>query len=124
MGVIVDIKGREILDSRGTPTVEADVYLDNGVYGRASVPSGASTGSREAVEMRDMQKATRFRGKGVQIAVENINQEIYECLVGLDASRQDMIDNRMIELDGTDNKGRLGANSILAVSLAVARASA
>ncbi len=124
MGLIIDIKGREILDSRGTPTVEADVYLDTGLVGRASVPSGASTGSREAVEMRDRNKTTRFRGKGVQVAVENINGEIYECLVGLEASRQDMIDKSLIELDGTENKERLGANSILAVSLAVARASA
>jgi enolase len=118
---IVKFTGREILDSRGNPTVEADVTLADGSMGRAAVPSGASTGEHEAVELRDGDKA-RYLGKGVQKAVANISGEIFETLAGADATRQAEIDRRMIELDGTPNKGRLGANAILAVSMAVARA--
>jgi enolase len=118
---IVKITGREILDSRGNPTVEADVTLADGSMGRAAVPSGASTGEHEAVELRDGDKA-RYLGKGVQKAVANISGEIFETLAGADATRQAEIDRQMIELDGTPNKGRLGANAILAVSMAVARA--
>jgi enolase len=118
---IVKITGREILDSRGNPTVEADVKLADGSMGRAAVPSGASTGEHEAVELRDGDKA-RYLGKGVQKAVANISGEIFETLAGADATRQAEIDRQMIELDGTPNKGRLGANAILAVSMAVARA--
>ena len=123
MSAIVDIVGREVLDSRGNPTVECDVLLESGVMGRAAVPSGASTGSREAIELRDGDKS-RYLGKGVLKAVEHINNEIAECVLGLDASEQAFLDKTLIDLDGTDNKGRLGANAILAVSMAVARAAA
>ncbi len=123
MSAIVDVVAREILDSRGNPTVEADVLLESGIMGRAAVPSGASTGSREAIELRDGD-AARYLGKGVQKAVENVNTEICEALVGLDAEEQSFIDKTMIELDGTENKGRLGANALLAVSMAVAKAAA
>ena len=123
MSAIVDIVGREVLDSRGNPTVECDVLLESGVMGRAAVPSGASTGSREAIELRDGDKS-RYLGKGVLKAVEHINSEIAEAILGLDASEQAFLDKTLIDLDGTDNKGRLGANAILAVSMAVARAAA
>ncbi|WP_018150227.1 phosphopyruvate hydratase [Leeia oryzae] len=123
MSSIVDVIAREILDSRGNPTVEADVLLESGVMGRAAVPSGASTGEKEALELRDGDKS-RYLGKGVLKAVEHINTEICEAIIGLDASEQVFIDKTMIELDGTDTKGRLGANAILAVSMAVARAAA
>lgn len=123
MSSIVDIIGREILDSRGNPTVECDVLLESGAMGRASVPSGASTGSREAIELRDGDKS-RYLGKGVLRAVENLNTEISEGLMGLDAQEQTFIDRTMIELDGTEGKSRLGANAILAASMAVARAAA
>jgi enolase len=123
MSAIVDVVAREILDSRGNPTVEADVLLESGVMGRAAVPSGASTGSREAIELRDGDSA-RFLGKGVLQAVENVNTEISEAIIGLDAEEQAFVDKAMIELDGTDNKSRLGANAILAVSMAVAKAAA
>ncbi|PKO87562.1 MAG: phosphopyruvate hydratase [Betaproteobacteria bacterium HGW-Betaproteobacteria-12] len=123
MSSIVDVVAREILDSRGNPTVEADVLLESGVMGRAAVPSGASTGTREAIELRDGDKS-RYLGKGVMQAVENINTEISEAIIGLDAQEQAFIDQTMIELDGTDNKSRLGANAILAVSMAVAKAAA
>ena len=120
---IVDVLGREILDSRGNPTVEVEVTLDNGVVGRAAVPSGASTGIYEACELRDGDKS-RYLGKGVQKAVENVNGEIAEALNGLNALDQPYIDKILIELDGTPNKTRLGANAMLGVSLAVAKASA
>ena len=123
MSKIVEVRGREILDSRGNPTVEADVVLDSGVMGRAAVPSGASTGTREAVELRDGDKA-RFGGKGVSRAVANVNGEIRTRVVGMDAAAQADIDRAMIDLDDTDNKRRLGANAILSVSLAVAHAHA
>ena len=123
MSAIVDIVAREILDSRGNPTVEADVLLESGVMGRAAVPSGASTGSREAIELRDGDPA-RYLGKGVLRAVENVNTEICEALLGLDAEDQIFIDQTLIELDGTENKSRLGANAMLAVSMAVAKAAA
>ena len=123
MSAIVDIIGREIMDSRGNPTVECDVLLESGAMGRAAVPSGASTGTREAVELRDGD-AVRYLGKGVLKAVENINTEIAEALVGLDAQEQAFLDNVLIDLDGTENKERLGANAMLAVSMAVARAAA
>jgi enolase len=123
MSSIVDVIAREILDSRGNPTVEADVLLESGVMGRAAVPSGASTGSREAIELRDGDVG-RYLGKGVMQAVENINTEISEAIIGLDAQEQAFIDQTMIDLDGTDNKSRLGANAILAVSMAVAKAAA
>jgi enolase len=123
MSAIVDVVAREILDSRGNPTVEADVLLESGVMGRAAVPSGASTGSREAIELRDGD-AGRYLGKGVGQAVENVNTEISEAIIGLDAEEQTFIDQSLIELDGTDNKSRLGANAILAVSMAVAKAAA
>jgi enolase len=123
MSAIVDIVGREILDSRGNPTVECDVLLESGTMGRAAVPSGASTGSREAIELRDGDKA-RYLGKGVLKAVEHINTEISEAVLGLDASEQAFLDRTLIDLDGTENKGRLGANATLAVSMAVARAAA
>ena len=123
MSRIIDIRGREILDSRGNPTVEADVILDSGVRGRAAVPSGASTGTREAVELRDGQNK-RYGGKGVLKAVEHVNTVLKAALVGQDPRQQAQIDRRMIELDGTDNKGRLGANAILGVSLATAHAAA
>ena len=123
MSAIVDIVGREILDSRGNPTVECDVLLESGTMGRAAVPSGASTGSREAIELRDGDKG-RYGGKGVLRAVEHINTEISESVLGLDASEQAFLDRTLIDLDGTDNKSRLGANATLAVSMAVARAAA
>ena len=123
MSAIVDVVAREILDSRGNPTVEADVLLESGVMGRAAVPSGASTGSREAIELRDGD-AGRFLGKGVVQAVENVNTEISEAIIGLDAEEQAFVDKAMLELDGTENKSRLGANAILAVSMAVAKAAA
>ncbi|MDH4415985.1 MAG: phosphopyruvate hydratase [Acidovorax sp.] len=123
MSAIVDIVGREVLDSRGNPTVECDVLLESGVMGRAAVPSGASTGSREAIEMRDGDKG-RYLGKGVLKAVEHINTEISEAVLGLDASEQAFLDKTLIDLDGTENKSRLGANAMLAVSMAVARAAA
>jgi enolase len=123
MSAIVDIVGREIMDSRGNPTVECDVLLESGVMGRAAVPSGASTGSREAVELRDGD-SKRYFGKGVMQACENINTEISEAIMGLDASEQAFLDHTLIDLDGTDNKARLGANATLAVSMAVAKAAA
>jgi len=123
MSAIVDVIAREILDSRGNPTIEADVVLESGVSGRAAVPSGASTGSKEAIELRDGD-AARYLGKGVLKAVENVNTEICEAILGLDASEQGFIDHMLIDLDGTENKGRLGANAILAVSCAVAKAAA
>ena len=123
MSIIEAIKAREILDSRGNPTVEVDVTLEDGSLGRAAVPSGASTGEHEAVELRDGDKS-RFMGKGVLKAVDNVNSEIAEEIEGLDALDQVAVDRAMIELDGTENKGRLGANAILGVSLAVARAAA
>jgi len=123
MTSIVDIHAREILDSRGNPTVEVDVVLESGAFGRAAVPSGASTGVHEAVELRDGDK-TRYLGKGVLKAVESVNGEIYDALSGMDAEEQLLLDKTMIDLDGTPNKGRLGANAILGVSLAAARAAA
>src|SRR5689334_24054159 len=122
MTAILDITGREILDSRGNPTVEVDVRLEDGSFGRAAVPSGASTGAHEAVELRDGGK--RYGGKGVENAVAAVNGEIFDTLAGLDAEEQIKIDRAMIALDGTPNKGRLGANAILGVSLAVAKAAA
>ena len=123
MSAIVDVIAREILDSRGNPTIEADVVLESGISGRAAVPSGASTGSKEAIELRDGDTA-RYGGKGVQKAIENVNTEICEAIIGLDASEQAFIDGTMIDLDGTENKSRLGANAILGASLAVAKAAA
>lgn len=123
MAKIVKVIGREIIDSRGNPTVEADVYLEGGIMGRAAAPSGASTGSREALELRDGDKS-RYLGKGVQIAVANINDQIAAALIGKDATQQAEIDQIMIDLDGTENKATLGANAILAVSLATAKAAA
>jgi len=123
MSAIVDVIAREILDSRGYPTVEADVLLESGVLGRAAVPSGASTGSREAIELRDGD-ASRYGGKGVMKAVEHINTEICEAIIGVDATEQCFVDHTLIDLDGTENKSRLGANAILAVSMAVAKAAA
>ena len=123
MTAIIDIHAREILDSRGNPTVEVDVQLESGAKGRAAVPSGASTGAYEAVELRDGDKG-RYLGKGVRKAVEFVNTEIYEALIGMDGEEQMYIDQAMVELDGTGNKGRLGANAILGVSLAVAKAMA
>ena len=123
MSSVVDVVAREILDSRGNPTVECDVLLESGVMGRAAVPSGASTGSREAIELRDGD-ATRYLGKGVMQAVENVNTEIAEAIIGLDAQEQAFIDQTLIQLDGTENKSRLGANAMLAVSMAVAKAAA
>ena len=123
MSAIVDVIAREILDSRGNPTVEADVLLESGVMGRAAAPSGASTGSREAMELRDGD-AKRYGGKGVMKAVENINTEICEAIIGVDATEQGFIDKTLIDLDGSENKSRLGANAILAVSMAVAKAAA
>ena len=121
MSEIVDVFAREILDSRGNPTVEVDVVLESGAFGRAAVPSGASTGQREALELRDKEK--RYMGKGVQKAVKNVTEKIAPRLLGIEGSEQVYIDNLMIKLDGTKNKGRLGANAILGVSLAVAKAS-
>jgi len=123
MTAIVDVIAREILDSRGNPTVEADVVLESGVSGRAAVPSGASTGSKEAIELRDGDTA-RYSGKGVTKAIEHVNTEICEAVLGLDATEQGLIDRTLIDLDGTDNKSRLGANALLAVSCAVAKAAA
>lgn len=123
MARIVDIKAREILDSRGNPTIEADVVLASGFTGSAMVPSGASTGEREAIELRDGD-APRYLGKGVLKAVEFVNTEIRDAVLGMDASDQTGLDNKMMQLDGTDNKGRIGANAILGVSMAAARASA
>ncbi|KHS49104.1 phosphopyruvate hydratase [Novosphingobium subterraneum] len=123
MTAIIDIHAREILDSRGNPTVEVDVFLEDGSFGRAAVPSGASTGAHEAVELRDGDKA-RYLGKGVTKAVTAVNSDIAECILGMDAEDQRDIDLAMIELDGTENKGRLGANAILGTSLAVAKAAA
>jgi enolase len=123
MTAIVDVIAREILDSRGNPTIEADVVLESGVSGRAAVPSGASTGSKEAIELRDGDTA-RYFGKGVTKAIENVNTEICEAVLGLDATEQGLIDRTLIDLDGTDNKSRLGANALLAVSCAVAKAAA
>jgi enolase len=123
MSAIVDVIAREILDSRGNPTVEADVLLESGVLGRAAVPSGASTGSREAIELRDGDKG-RYGGKGVLKAVENINTEVCEAVIGVDATEQSFVDKTLLDLDGTENKSRLGANAVLAVSLAVAKAAA
>ena len=123
MSTIIDIFAREILDSRGNPTVEADVLLESGAFGRAAVPSGASTGVHEALELRDGDKS-RFLGKGVLKAVDNVNNEIGDALIGFESDSQIDIDEAMIELDGTENKGKLGANAILAVSMAVAKAQA
>src|SRR5258706_8301065 len=123
MSSIVDVVAREILDSRGNPTVEADVLLESGMMGRAAVPSGASTGRREAIELRDGDKA-RYGGKGVLKAVEFVNTEVSEAIVGLDSSEQSFIDRTLVDLDGTENKSRLGANSLLAVSMAVAKGAA
>ncbi|MGI8894768.1 MAG: phosphopyruvate hydratase [Casimicrobiaceae bacterium] len=123
MSAIVDVRAREILDSRGNPTIEADVVLESGISGRAAVPSGASTGSKEAVELRDGD-AARYMGKGVLQAVDNVNTEICEAILGLDGFAQGLIDQTLIDLDGTQNKARLGANAILAVSCAVAEAAA
>jgi enolase len=123
MSAIVDVIAREILDSRGNPTVEADVLLESGVLGRAAAPSGASTGSREAIELRDGDKK-RYLGKGVLKAVEHVNTEICEAIIGVDATEQSFVDRTLIDLDGTETKSRLGANAILAVSLAVAKAAA
>ncbi|HEX9646443.1 MAG TPA: phosphopyruvate hydratase, partial [Alphaproteobacteria bacterium] len=122
MSAIIDIVGREILDSRGNPTVEVDVILDDGSHGRAGVPSGASTGTHEAVEKRD--GGARYRGKGVLQAVAAVNGEIMDALGGVDATDQRHVDRMLIELDGTGNKGRLGANAVLGVSLATAKAAA
>lgn len=124
MSSIVDIQGRQILDSRGNPTVEVDVTLVDGSFGRASVPSGASTGKHEAWELRDTDQSKVFLGKGVTQAVENVNDRICDALSGMDALDQAAIDRAMIELDGSENKKNLGANAILGVSLAVARAAA
>ncbi len=123
MSAIVDVIAREILDSRGNPTVEADVLLESGVLGRAASPSGASTGSREAIELRDGDKK-RYGGKGVLKAIEHVNTEICEAIIGVDATEQSFVDRTLIDLDGTENKSRLGANAILAVSMAVAKAAA
>ncbi|MBF0094214.1 MAG: phosphopyruvate hydratase, partial [Alphaproteobacteria bacterium] len=123
MTAISDIQAREILDSRGNPTVEVDVVLETGAFGRAAVPSGASTGAHEASELRDNDKS-RYGGKGVLKAVENVNGEIFDALTGMDAEEQVIIDQTMIDLDGTPNKARLGANAILGVSLAIAKAAA
>lgn len=123
MSAIVDVIAREILDSRGNPTIEADVLLESGIMGRAAVPSGASTGEKEAIELRDNDKQ-RYYGKGVLKAVENVNTEIAEAIIGLDVTEQAFIDQTMIDLDGTESKSRLGANAILAVSMAVAKAAA
>src|SRR5512143_3275156 len=123
MAKIVKTIGREILDSRGNPTVEADVRLDDGSMGRAAVPSGASTGEHEAIELRDGEKS-RYMGKGTRKAAQHITGEIAAAVKGMEASRQADVDRKMIEIDGTPNKGRLGANAILAVSMANARAAA
>jgi enolase len=123
MPYITDVYAREVLDSRGNPTVEVEVYTDSGAFGRALVPSGASTGEHEAVELRDGDKA-RYLGKGVEKAVKNVNEVIAPEVLGMDVSQQVLIDQLMIDLDGTKNKGKLGANAILGVSMACARAAA
>ena len=123
MSTITDVFAREILDSRGNPTIEVDVILEDGSFGRASVPSGASTGEHEAVELRDGD-AARYGGKGVRKAVENVDGEISDALIGMDASDQRQIDGILVELDGTENKARLGANALLGASMAVAKAAA
>ena len=123
MSVIIDVYGREVLDSRGNPTVEVEVTLDDGAFGRATVPSGASTGQFEAVELRDSDSG-RYLGKGVATAVEHVNIEIADALIGMDACDQRAVDAELIELDGTPNKAKFGANAILGTSLAVARAAA
>ena len=123
MSRIKSIHAREVINSRGNPTVETDVMIESGVFGRATVPSGTSTGTLEAVELRDGD-AKRYLGRGVRLAVNNVNTEIQSALVGMDCFAQEAIDTRMIELDGTKNKGRLGANALLSVSLAVAKAAA
>ena len=122
MTQIKKVHGREVLDSRGNPTVEVEVTLDSGAFGRAIVPSGASTGEHEAVELRDGGK--RYLGKGVQNAIKNVNTEIASTIIGLDAADQKSLDHKLIALDGTENKSRLGANAMLGASLAVARATA
>ncbi len=122
MSAIIDIKGREILDSRGNPTVEVDVILESGASGRAAVPSGASTGAHEAVELRD--GGGRYKGKGVLLAVAAVNGELFDLLSGMEAEEQVLLDRMMCDLDGTPNKSRLGANAILGISLAVAKATA
>ena len=123
MSIIVEVLGREILDSRGNPTVEVDVVLDNDIVGRAAVPSGASTGEYEACELRDGDK-NRYLGKGCQKAVDNVNDLIAPAIIGMDAIDQAGIDNTMLELDGTDTKSKLGANAMLGVSLSIAHAAA
>ncbi|TNC83343.1 MAG: phosphopyruvate hydratase, partial [Thalassolituus sp.] len=123
MAKIIDIKAREVLDSRGNPTIEADVTLEGGFFGTACAPSGASTGTREALELRDGDKS-RYLGKGVLKAVANVNDTIKPALIGMDALDQRALDNKMLEIDGTDNKANMGANAILAVSLAAAKAAA
>lgn len=123
MPFITDVYAREVLDSRGNPTIEVEVYTESGAFGRGMVPSGASTGEHEAVELRDGDKE-RYLGKGVSKAVDNVNNIIAEALLGYDVLQQQAIDKLMIELDGTPNKGKLGANAILGVSIAVARAAA
>ena len=123
MSIIFDVYGREVLDSRGNPTVEVEVTLDDGSFARAIVPSGASTGAFEAVELRDGE-VDRYLGKGVTKAVAHVNEEIADAVIGMDATDQRSLDAEMIDLDGTPNKGRLGANAILGVSLAAARAAA
>ena len=123
MAMITEVYAREILDSRGNPTIEVEVCLEDGSVGRAAVPSGASTGAHEAVELRDDDK-NRYLGKGVTKAVDNVNDVIAEALIGLEATRQVEIDEMLIRLDGTPNKGKLGANAILGVSMAVAKAAA
>src|SRR5690554_3954484 len=123
MSAIIDVKAREILDSRGNPTVEADVVLESGVMGRAAVPSGASTGEREAVELRDGDKQ-RYLGKGVLKAVAAVNGELREAVLGMEASDQRALDDKLIATDGSENKSRLGANALLAISMATARAAA
>lgn len=123
MSIIIDILGREILDSRGNPTVEVEVELESGVRGRASVPSGASTGKHEAVEKRDGDKE-RYNGKGVLNALETVNDDLYDALCGMNAQEQMLIDQALINLDGTENKERFGANALLGTSLAIARAAA
>ena len=123
MTAIIDLHGRQIIDSRGNPTVEVDVLLEDGSFGRAAVPSGASTGAHEAVEKRDGDKS-KWGGKGVEIAVDAVNSDLAEALIGLDAEDQIEIDRAMIALDGTPNKARLGANAILGVSLALAKTAA
>ena len=123
MSKVKSIHAREVIDSRGNPTVEADVKLESGAFGRAAVPSGASTGTLEAVELRDGDK-NRYLGKGVRLAVKNVNTEIQQALIGKEGQDQESIDQCMLELDGTNNKGRLGANALLSVSLAMAKAAA